>query len=200
MRRFSAGLMVGMIFGAGLFAQGTFVITGTAIPPALLQQNYGRMPKGIEAFDLSICNVTATKQSVVSSEIYQALAESNSELRPIGRQIMLASILRNQSHSPAAILGLILNSTAGVLSAFSTSRYSIPAGVVTGAAVVSISAQQILNNLKPVLSVDELDKFENQVLEPALVLDGGSCVERTVFTVSSVNPKNRAQSLSFHVR
>ncbi len=200
MRRLGTGLVITATFGAGLFAQQTFVITGTAIPPALLQQNYGRMPKDVQAFDLSICNITATKQSVVSSEIYQALAESNSELRPIGRQIMLASILHNQSHSTSAILGLILNSTAGVLSALSSSRYSIPAGVVAATALVSISAQQILSSLKPVLSADELEKFENQVLEPALVLDGGSCVERTVFTVSSVNPKNRSQSLTFHVR
>lgn len=200
MRRFSAAVLFATVFSASLLAQQTFVVTGTAIPPALLQQNYGRMPKGIQAFDLSICNVTASKQSLVSSEIYQALAQSNSELRPIGRQIMLASILHNQSHSASAILGLILNSTSGVLSSLSSSRYAVPAGLVAGAALVSISAQQILSNMKPVLTADELEKFESQVLEPALVLDGGSCVERTVFTSSSVNPKNRSQSLNFHVR
>jgi hypothetical protein len=200
MRRFSATVLFAMVFSAGLLAQQTFVVTGTAIPPVLLQQNYGRMPKGIQGFDLSICNVTASKQSVVSSEIYQALAQSNSELRPIGRQIMLASILHNQSHSASAILGLILNSTSGVLSSLSSSRYAVPAGLVAGTALVSISAQQILSNMKPVLTADELEKFESQVLEPALVLDGGSCVERTVFTSSSVNPKNRSQSLNFHVR
>ncbi len=200
MKTFSAAALFGTVFSAGLFAQQTFEVTGTAIPPVLLQQNYGRMPKGIQAFDLSICNVTASKQSVVSSEIYQALAQSNSELRPIGRQIMLASILHNQSHSASAILGLVLNSTSGVLSSLSSSRYAVPAGLVAGAALVSISAQQILSNMKPVLTADELEKFESQVLEPALVLDGGSCVERTVFTSSSANPKTRSQSLNFHVR
>jgi hypothetical protein len=200
MKRFSLAALFGTAFGAGLLAQQTFAVTGTAIPPVLLQQNYGRMPKGIQAFDLSICNVTAAKQSVVSSEIYQALAQSNSELRPIGRQIMLASILHNQSHSVSAILGLVLNSASGVLSSLSSSRYAVPAGLVAGTALVSISAQQILSNMKPVLTADELEKFESQVLEPALVLDGGSCVERTVFTSSSASPKTKSQPLNFHVR
>jgi len=200
MKRFSLAALFGTAFSAGLLAQQTFAVTGTAIPPVLLQQNYGRMPKGIQAFDLSICNVTASKQSVVSSEIYQALAQSNSELRPIGRQIMLASILHNQSHSVSAILGFILNSASGVLSSLSSSRYAVPVGLVAGTALVSISAQQILSNMKPVLTADELEKFESQVLEPALVLDGGSCVERTVFTSSSISPKTKSQPLNFHVR
>lgn len=181
------------------FAQDTFVVTGTAIPQDLLQQNYGRMPKGITAYDLSICNVTEQRQSIVSSRIYQALAESNNGLQPIGRQIMLAAILRNQNRSVSTVLAIALNSVSGVLAVVSSSRYKPPAGLVTGAALASISAQQLMSTLRPVLSADQVEKFESQVLEPALVLDGGSCVERTVFTSA---PKTAAQvrSLNFHIR
>lgn len=191
-----AGLVLCSIAG---FAQDTFVVTGTAIPPSLLQQNYGRMPKGISAYDLSICNVSDQKQSIVSSRIYQALSESNSGLQPIGRQIMLAAILRNQNRSASTILGIALNSISGVLAVVSSSRYKVPAGLVTGAALASISAQQLMSTLKPVLSADQVEKFESQVLEPALVLDSGSCVERTVFASA---PKLAAQAhvLNFHVR
>lgn len=191
-----AGLLLCVSAG---FAQDTFVVTGTAIPQDLLQQNYGRMPKGIGAYDLSICNVTEQKQSIVSSRIYQALAEANAGLQPIGRQIMLAAILRNQNRSASTILGIALNSVSGVLAVVSSSRYKVPAGLVTGAALASISAQQLMSTLRPVLSADQVEKFESQVLEPALVLDGGSCVERTVFTTG---PKSMAQahSLNFHVR
>jgi hypothetical protein len=92
---------------------------------------------------------------------------------------------------------MILNSTAGVLSVLSSSKYGPPVGVVAGAALGSIAAQQILNNFKPVLTSDQLEKFEGEVLEPALVLDSGSCVERTIFTA---NPPVKATSLKFHVR
>lgn len=194
--RVLAGLVLCSIAG---FAQDTFVVTGTAIPSDLLQQNYGRMPKGISAYDLSICNITDQKQSIVSSRIYQALAESNAGLQPIGRQIMLATILRNQNRSASTILNIALNSVSGVLAVVSSSRYKVPAGLVTGAALASISAQQLMSTLKPVLSADQVEKFESQVLEPALVLDGGSCVERTVFT-SAPKSVAQARSLNFHVR
>jgi hypothetical protein len=180
-------------------ADSTFVVTGTEIPANLLQQSYGKMPKGIGAYDLSICNVTETKQSVVSSEIYQALSQSTGTLRPIGRQTMLSYILRAQSHSPTSIVMVALNSLSGVLSILSSSRYGVPAGVVSGAALGAVSAQQVITSLKPLVTADQLEKFETQVLEPALVLDAGSCVERTVFTTTPF-PKAQAASLRFHVR
>lgn len=197
----SVGLAVcGLVALSGLsFCQNTFVVTGTAIPKGLVQENYGRLPKGVGAYDLSICNVTDTKQSVVSSEIYQALSQSNADLKPIGRDIMLASILHNQNRSTGNIVSLMLNSATEVLSLLSSSKYGVSPGVLTGAAVGSLAAQQIFSNLKPIFAADQVQKFENEVLEPALVLDGGSCVERTVFTaVGKANAKQ--PKLSFHVR
>jgi hypothetical protein len=189
-----------MMLGSGAgFAQDTFVVTGTAIPAELLKLNYGSLPTSVRAFDLSICNVTANKQSLVSSEIYQALAQSNAGLQPIARQIMLAAILRNQNHSVASILNMVLNSATGVLSVLGAAKTKIPTGLLAGAALGSLSAQQLITNLRPVLTADQVEKFENQVLEPALVLDSGSCAERTVFA-STENAKAKTQSLSFHVR
>src|ERR1700685_285285 len=142
--------MLGLSLACGCsFAQSTFTVTGTAIPPGLVQQNYGSVPKGVTAYDLSICNVTAVKQSVVSSEIYQALSTTNGALQPIGRQIMLAAILRNQNHSPSSILRISLNSATAVLSILSSSKYHIPTALVTGAALASISGEQVLTDLSP---------------------------------------------------
>jgi hypothetical protein len=180
-------------------AQSTFVVTGASIPTNLLQQTYGKLPKGIGGYDLNICNATDTKQSVVSSEIYQALEKSDATLQPIGREIMLGYVLRAQSHSASAILTVALNSVSGILSILSSSRAGVPASLVTGAALGAVSAQQVITSLKPLLSADQLEKFESQVLEPALVLDAGSCVERTVFTATPF-PKAKAASLQFHVR
>jgi hypothetical protein len=199
MRNLGTATLLGMFLCALGFAQGTFVVTGTPIPKDLLEQNYGRVPKGIGAYDLSICNSTGTRQSVTSSEIYQALSECDKGLQPVGRQIMLAAILRNQNRNVANILSLALNSAAGVLSVLSSSKYSVPTGILTGTAVGSLSVQQLLSNLRPILSVDQVEKFESQVLEPALVLDGGSCVERTVF-VASESSRSKPQGLRFHVR
>ncbi len=192
-----AGMAMVLLSALGS-AQAIFEITGTPIPAGLLHQNYGSIPKGIGAYDLSICNVSATKQSLVSSRIYQALSDTNSSLEPIGKQIMLASIVRNQNRNAITILGAILNSTTAVLSVLSASRYKLSTGFVTAAALGSLSGQQLISTLRPILSADQLEKFESQVLEPALVLDGGSCVERTVF-VGSTNAKTKAQPLSFHV-
>jgi|ERR1700761_2480239 len=194
----TAVLGTALLCGCGL-AQDAFTVTGTPIPQALMQQNYGNVPKGMSAYDLNICNESAVKQSLVSSQIYQALSAANNAIQPIGRQIMLAAILRNQSHSPSSILRVSLSSATAVLSILSSSKYHVPAALITGAALASMSGQQVLTNLSPILSADQLDKFETQVLEPALVLDGGSCVERTVFTVSAT-AKTKAQALSFHVR
>jgi hypothetical protein len=192
-------LALATIFSGIVSSAQTFVVTGTAIPPGLLRQSYGSVPKGITAFDLSICNVTDTKQSVVSSEIYQALARSNVGLQPIGRQIMLSAILKNQSHSFSNIFALTLNAASGVLSALSASRDSVPPAIVGAAAIGSISVQQVMSALKPVLSADQVEKFEDQVLEPALVLDAGSCVERSVFTTTA-NTAAKPQSIHFRVR
>jgi hypothetical protein len=181
------------------FAQAAFDITGTPIPPNLLQQNYGNIPKGISAYDLNICNASGLKESIVSSRIYQALSNSNPTLEPIGREIMFAAILRNQNHSVATILNVVLNSTTGVLSVFSSSTYRLPSAVAAGAILASLSGQQLINKLKPILSADQLQKFESQVLEPALVLDGGSCIERTVF-VRSQDAQAKSQALSFHIQ
>ncbi len=188
-----------MLLNVICFAQATFEVTGTPIPTALLQQNYGSIPRGIGAFDLSICNITDTKQSIVSSRIYQAVSASNISLQPIGRQIMLAAILRSQNRSLTNLISVVLNSATGVLSVLGSSKYKLPTGLMAGAALGAFSGQQIISNLKPILTADQLEKFDNQVLEAALVLDGGSCVERTLF-VSSTSPKTQSQPLSFHVR
>jgi hypothetical protein len=200
--KFIAGLVLALVIFAGFAcAEDNFVVTGTAIPSELLQQNYGHIPKGVIGYDLNICNVSPVKQSIVSSAIFQALAQSTAGLQPIGRQIMLASLLRNQNRSKGAILTMVLNSVTGVLAVLSSSKLSPPAGVVTGTALAAISAQQILTNLKPVLTNDQLEKFESEVLEPALVLDAGSCVERTVFAASTATPPAaRARSLQLHIQ
>ena len=199
--RFLSQILISLVLcGGAVSAQNTtFTITGTAIPAELLALNYGKLPKGVVGYDLNICNGSPTKQPIVSSEIYQAMSQSTVGLQPIGRQIMLASVLRNQNRSTSTLVSVILNSVTGVLSVLSSSRYSVPTGLVTGAALGTISAQQIFSNLKPVLTSDQVSKFENEVLEPALVLDSGSCVERTMFA-SSIAPSQAAHSLKFHVR
>ena len=184
---------------AGPLAAQSFDITGTLIPPKLLAENYGTMPKNISGYDLSICNVSDTRQSIVSSRIYQALSQANNGLQPIGREVMLAAILRNQSHSAATIANVVLNSVTGVLAVLGTSKYKLPTGLGTATALTSLAGQQLLTNLKPVLTADQVEKFEGQVLEPALVLDSGSCVERTVFA-SVPAQQTKAQALDFHVR
>lgn len=199
--KFLAGIALPLLLLSTLAAaEENFVVTGTAIPHDLLQENYGKLPKDITAYDLNICNASPVKQSIVSSAIYQALAQSNAGLQPIGRQIILAALLRNQSRSKGTILTMALNSVTGVLAVLSSSKASPPAGVVTGFALAAMSAQQIMTSLKPVLTDDKVQKFESEVLEPALVLDAGSCVERTVFAATSVAPAARPRSLRFNVQ
>jgi hypothetical protein len=188
-----------LLLATTCFSQSNFVVTGSAIPDALLKLNYGPLPKTVHAFDLNLCNITATKQSVVSSAIYQALAESNPGLQPIGRAIMLAAILRNQNHSVSTILNTILSSATSILSVVGTVKSGLPSGLLTGAALGSLAAQQLIGNLKPVLTADQVEKFEAQALESALVLDGGSCVERTMFATLA-DPAAKTKSMSFHVR
>jgi hypothetical protein len=168
------------------FGEDNITVSGTPIPRQLLEQNYGKMPRGVGGFDLSICNVSDRKETVVSTQVYQALAQSNVSLSPIGRQIMLASILRNDSHSLTSILGVTLSSATGLAAVLGASRsFAMPSGVVAGIGLGAILLGQVTSALKPVLGPDKMEKFDREVLEPALVLDGGSCVERTVFTLNA---------------
>jgi len=179
------------------FAQSTFEVTGTPLPATLLKQNYGKTPKGTAAYDLNICNSSHVRQSVVSSEIYQALSRSDAMLQPIGRQVILASILRTQNWSTPRILSLALNAATGVLMLLTSPKGS--GQLVAAIALGSLSTQQVTTGLTGNATADQLEKFEAQVLEPALVLDAGSCVERTVFTALDSKVK-RPAGLSFHVR
>ncbi len=181
------------------FSQHAFSVVGTPIPAARLQQNYGALPRHVVGYDLNICNASTTKQPVGSGEIYQALSTSNTALKPIARQIIFAAIVRSQNHRAASILRFALNSAVTVLSVLSYSNRHLSPGLLTAAALGAISAQQIFTDLKPSTPGDQMQQFETQVLEPALVLDAGSCVERTVFAVNST-PKLQAESLNFHVR
>jgi len=181
-------------------AQNTFSVTGTRIPPELARVNYGKLPNTIEAFDLNICNQSAEKHAVTASQIYQALAASNVSLQPLGREIMLAVILRNQGHSATTVLTVVLNSTVGVLSVLGAARAGVSANTLAGLVVGSAVGQQLLTSLKPVLTAGQVERYENQVLEQALVLDGGSCVERTVFALVAPGAANQFENLTFHIR
>ncbi len=193
-------IWAGIVCAAPLVAtaQDRISVTGTPIPQQLLVENYGKMPKGVVAYDLSICNVSEQKQSVVSSEIYQALANSNVAVTPIGRQIMLASILQNQSRSLTTILSVALGSSTGVVAVLGTSKsVNIPTGLSTAFALGSLVLGQLTNSLKPVLSPNIVEKFETDVLQTALVLDTGSCVERTMFATV---PKTAAKPSAVQFR
>lgn len=181
-------------------AQNTFSVTGAQIPLDLVKVNYGRLPKTIQAFDLNICNESGEKHSVTSSQIYQAVVQTNPNLQPIGRQIMMGAVLQNQQRTATTILTVALNSAIGVLSVLGAARSGVPPNVLAGAVVGAAVGQQLLSNLKPVLSADQMQRYESEVLETALVLDGGSCVERTMFAVSAPGTKSSTQSLIFHVR
>jgi hypothetical protein len=189
-------LLIALITAGSIAAQDTFTVTGTSIPGDLLKMNYGPMPKGVSAYDINLCNVTETKHSVTSSQIYQALMEAQPDLRPIGRQIMLAAILRNQNRSARTWISLGLNSTTGVLSVLGQGRTSASASVLSAVALGALVGQQLLNTWSPVLTADQVEKFESQVLEPALVMDGGSCVERTIFTTTVAGTEKSARSLT----
>lgn len=199
MKRVLLAAIGAAVLAGNAFPQSTFAVTGTPIPAGLLQQNYGSVPKGITAYDLSICNVSAAKESILSTQIYQALSATYGTIQPIGREIMFAAILRNQNRNPFNLASIALTSASTALSIISSSKWHPPSGLLTGVALASVSGQQILNTLRPVLSADQLQNFESQVLEQALVLDGGSCAERTMFAAAA-SPKSKAQVLSFRVR
>jgi hypothetical protein len=194
------GVAMGGLLAMTAAAQQTFSVTGTQIPLDLVKVNYGKLPKTIQAFDLNICNQSAAKESLTSSQIYQSLVEANPHLQPIGRQIIMGEILQNQQRSIATVLTVVLNSTVGVLSVLGAARTGVPANVLAGAAVGSAVGQQLLSSLKPVLTADQVQRYESQVLEPALVLDGGSCVERTVFALAAPGAAVTIQTSTFHVR
>jgi hypothetical protein len=188
-----------LIPAAGM-AQDRITVTGTPIPLQLLEQNYGSMPKGIGGYDISICNVSDQRQTLVSSQVYQALSQANVSLTPVGRQIMLASILRNQSRSLATVLSVALNSATGMVALLSTSRsMNMPDSLKTTVGLGSLIFGQLTTQLKPVLAPDKVEKFDREVLEPALVMDAGSCVERTVFALSS-DPKAKQAPLQFKMK
>jgi hypothetical protein len=181
-------------------AQDKFTVSGTPIPAQLAIANYGPLPKGVTGYDVNICNTTGQRLPVVSSQIYQSLLQTNVALKPLGRQIMLTAILQNQRRSVASILGVALNSATGIVALFgASSGANIPGSFRTTVGLGSILFGQVTSQLKPVLPPDKVEKFDREVLEPALVLDGGSCVERTIFALSG-DPKEMPASLSFHIR
>jgi hypothetical protein len=75
-------------------------------------------------------------------------------------------------------------------------RTSTSASVLSAVALGALVGQQLLNTWSPVLTADQVEKFESQVLEPALVMDGGSCVERTIFTTTVAGTEKSARSLT----
>jgi hypothetical protein len=197
MKLISAAIYGVLAITAG--AQEPISVTGARIPADLLKMNYGRLPPTIQGFDLNICNPSSDKQAVTSSQIYQALAKSNPSLQPMGRQIVLGAILHNQKHSVATVLTVVLNSAVGVLSVVGAIQSGVPANVLAGAALGSAIGQYLLHGL-PALTADQVERYESQALEPALVLDGGTCVERTVFALAPPGPQSAYQNLTFHVR
>jgi hypothetical protein len=195
-----AKAFMGMALLSGIsLGQATFEVTGTPVPSDLLKQNYGNLPKGIGAFDLNVCNVSDKRQTLVSSMVFQSLTNANSQIQPIGRQIMLAVILHSQSRSPKSVLNFTLTSLTGVFSVVSASKYKLSGNWAAGVTIASIASQQILNLIKPSTSTNALEKFESQVLEPALTMDVDSCIERTVFTVAA-QEQMKATRFSFHVQ
>lgn len=201
MKTIRALLFLTLCAGIVSAQQPTFEITGTAIPPGLLKLNYGNMPKGIQGYDLNICNMTAVRHALTSSEVYQALVASENDLRPIGRQIMLAAILRNQNHSLKTWLNLGLGSATSVLSVLGSSHARLPSSALSAAALGALIGQQLLATWSPVLTADQVEKFESQVLEPTLLMDGGSCLERTVFALRDAEVKSSAlpKNIAFQV-
>ncbi len=181
-------------------AQDTFTVTGTMIPTALLTQNYGSMPKGIVGYDLTICNVTDQKQTIVSSQVYQALATSTGQILPVGRQILLASILSSERKDVLSLVTFGLNTAVGIFSLMSTSTSMNPPGnVKTGISLASLSLQQFTGNFKPILPADNLQKFDADTLPQAMVLDSRSCSEKTLFALAST-PNTKTSALAFHIK
>ncbi len=191
---FAAALLCAML----ATAQDTFTATGSAIPASLLAQNYGSMPKGIVGYDLTICNATDQKQSVTSSQVYQALAASNVPIMPVGSQMILASILGSERNNILTLVTAGLNTAVGAFSLMGTSkRLNPPAGVKTGVGLASLSLQ-LTSNLRSVRPAEKLQKLETDALPQALILDSNSCVEKTLFAVATT-PNVKPATIAFHI-
>jgi hypothetical protein len=202
MRAAGAAILCFFLVSGGLGrAQDTLEVTGIAIPSDLLKKNFGAVPKGIGAYDVTICNLTEKKQTVASSKIYQNLTHSNPTLAPIGKQIMLAAILRNQNLSTASLASVVLNSVTGVFSILNSSNYKLPGGFAAASALTTLTGQQLFSSFRPILAADQLEKFETQALEPTLLLDGEACAERTIFVrTPGSKPKRQADPMNFHIQ
>ena len=93
-----------------------------------------------------------------------------------------------------------LTAGTGVFALLSTSKtMNVPDSAKTVIALGSLLFGQVTASLQPVLPADKVEKFDREVLEPSLVLDGGSCVERTVFA-SLDDGSTKTPALVFHVR
>jgi len=177
-----ASASIALLFAALLPAQDTFAITATPIPTSLAKLNYGPLPKNVSSLDLSICNVSNAKADLTAAQVYQALVRANNAVQPLGSSVMMAAILHNQNNSLKSWITIGLSSTTGVLSVLGTSKaVNISSGWLNGIALGALVGQQVLNSLSPVLTADQVQTFQQQVLQPAAILDSGSCIERTVF-------------------
>ena len=199
-------MKIGIALGALLLrallatAQDTFTVTGTAIPPSLLARNYGSMPKGIVGYELTICNTTDQKQSLTRSQVDQALAGSTSQITPVASQVILASMLTTRGQKILSFATFGLNTAVGICALLSTSKKSNPpANVKTGISVASMTLPQLATLLQPVPPVDRVQKYETDVLPPALVLDSNSCVEKILFVVAAA-PNAKPEALAFHIK
>jgi hypothetical protein len=93
-----------------------------------------------------------------------------------------------------------MNSAMGVLTVLNASKTGGSGQLLAAIALGSLSTQQLTMGLNKSTSAGQLEKFDAQVLERALVLDAGSCVERTVFTAGQNSNVKKPAALSFHVR
>ena len=129
-------------------------------------------------------------------QVYQVLTGAYLRLLPMGRAIMLAAILviRTTVFRRFSTFGWNLPpefSRAG------TAKTGVPDGFAAGAALASLAAQQLIGRRPPVLTADQVETFESQILEPALALDGGSCVERTMFATTASRTQGEFNSFEF---
>jgi hypothetical protein len=76
---------------------------------------------------------------------------------------------------------------------------NMPDSLKTTVGLGSLMLGQLTSQLKPMLAPDKVEKFDREVLEPALLLEPGSCVERTVFALSS-DPKAKPAALQFKMK
>lgn len=177
-----------------------FVVTATPIPTKLANLNYGKLPRGIAALDIDICNTSTAKADLTSSRVYQALIQADAQIQPIGQNIMMAAILKNQNNSVKTWLGIGLSSTTGVLSVLGTSKaVHIGSGWTNGLALGALLGSVILTNLSPELTANQVQNFQAQVLPQAMILDSGTCIERTVFTATAKKAPPLTKNLAMRI-